>query len=225
MLLQSLGEVLPSALAVALSPFPVIAVILVLGSPRGKSSGPAFAFGWMLGLAVLATIVVLVAGDADDPESAAATGVGWTELILGVGLLVLAGRKWRSRPKAGDEVAMPGWMAGMERVSPGRAFVLGAALGGANPKNVALTFAASAAIAESGVEGVDLVVALGLFVVLGSITVLGAVLAHVLLGERAVAGLAAVKEFMTANNAVIMMVLLLIFGAKLVGDGLAGLGV
>jgi hypothetical protein len=35
--------------------------------------------------------------------------------------------------------------------------------------------------------------------------------------------LAAAKQFMTDNNAVIMMVLLLVIGAKILGDGLAGL--
>jgi hypothetical protein len=35
--------------------------------------------------------------------------------------------------------------------------------------------------------------------------------------------LAATKQFMSANNAVIMMVVLLLLGAKLLGDGLAGI--
>jgi hypothetical protein len=48
------------------------------------------------------------------------------------------------------------------------------------------------------------------------------VLSRLLRAERAAAGLESVKAFMIANNAVIMMVILLIFGVKLVGDGLAG---
>jgi cadmium resistance protein CadD (predicted permease) len=46
----------------------------------------------------------------------------------------------------------------------------------------------------------------------------------VVAGARAAAPLASVKEFMSEHNHVIMMVVLLILGAKLVGDGWAGLG-
>jgi Sap, sulfolipid-1-addressing protein len=220
---QAIGVVLPSAVAVALSPFPIVAVILVLGSPRAKTSGPAFALGWIVGLAVLTGLVVALTGDAEDPDSAVATGVGWTDLLLGIGLLVAAARKWHNRPRAGDPVVMPRWMAGIDGVGTGRAVVLGLALGGANPKNVALTFAAAASIAQSGVEGTEAAVAVAVFVLIGSSTVLGAVLYRIVRGERAAAKLDSVKDFMAANNAVIIMVVLLVFGAKLVGDGLAGL--
>ena len=61
-----------------------------------------------------------------------------------------------------------------------------------------------------------------MFTALGSITVAGSVLFY-LLADRAARPLAAVKQFMADNNAVIMMVVLLLLGAKLLGDGLAGL--
>ena len=41
-------------------------------------------------------------------------------------------------------------------------------------------------------------------------------------GQRAARPLASVKEFMVDHNAVIMMVVLLILGAKLIGEGLSG---
>jgi len=60
-------------------------------------------------------------------------------------------------------------------------------------------------------------------VVLGSATVAGAVLAYLVDAERSARPLAAIKQFMSDNNAVIMMVVLLLLGAKLLGDGLSGL--
>ena len=62
-----------------------------------------------------------------------------------------------------------------------------------------------------------------MFTALGSITVAGSVLFHLLAGDRAARPLAAVKQFMADNNAAIMMVVLLLLGAKLLGDGLGGL--
>jgi Sap, sulfolipid-1-addressing protein len=50
---QAIGEILPFAVGVALSPVPIIAVILMLVTPRARVSGPAFVVGWLTGLAVV----------------------------------------------------------------------------------------------------------------------------------------------------------------------------
>jgi threonine/homoserine/homoserine lactone efflux protein len=221
---QAIGQVLAPAAAVALSPFPVVAVILVLGAPKGRSSGATFALGWMTGLTVISSIVAVLADGAEDPESAAATGVAWSELLLGIALLVLAWRKWQGRPGPGDVPDLPGWMARASSITPPGALVLGLALSGANPKNVALTVAAAASVAEAGVDGAGSVVAVLTFVLVGSASVLGPVVFSTVRGERAAASLASVKDFMVTNQAVIVMVVLLVFGVKLVGDGVADLG-
>ena len=65
--------------------------------------------------------------------------------------------------------------------------------------------------------------ALAVFVILGSLTVVGPVLLLLFAGDKAAAPLASIKEFMAAHNAVIMMVILLVLGAKLLGNGIAGL--
>jgi hypothetical protein len=41
--------------------------------------------------------------------------------------------------------------------------------------------------------------------------------------ERAAAPLAQIKQFMSEHNVVIMMVVLVVLGAKLIGQGIAGL--
>jgi hypothetical protein len=67
------------------------------------------------------------------------------------------------------------------------------------------------------------VIAIVVFVVLASSSVLGAVLFRTVGGQRAAAPLESVKQFMLANNAVIMMVVLLVLGAKILGDGLGAI--
>ena len=91
----------------------------------------------------------------------------------------------------------------------------------ANPKNLALTLAAAASIAEAGLDQADKAIAIAVFVALGSITVAGAVLLYLVDAERAAPALDAIRRFMFENNAVIIMVVLLLIGAKLLGDGLA----
>ncbi len=219
---DAIGDLLPSAIAVALSPIPIIAVVLVLGSRHAPTAGPAFALGWIAGLAAVSALVVLVLSgsadaDGDDP------GVAWLQLAIGAMFLVLAGKQWTKRPKPGEAPEMPDWMATVDSATAPRAAVLGLALSGANPKNVALTLATAASIAEAGLDSADEAIAISVFVAVGSATVGGAVLAYLLLGDRAARGLAAVRRFMSDNNAVIMMVVLLLLGAKFVGDSLGGL--
>lgn len=220
---DAVGGMLAPAVAVGLSPFGVVGVILVLGSPRARAAGPAFALGWVAGLAAVSAVAVLLTADVDDPGSVAGQGIGWVEIALGTGLLVLAGRKWRTRRRPGADVVLPGWMASVGEAGPGRALVLGAALVVVNPKNLALTVGVAASIGGAGAAGADPVVATAVYVLLGSVPVLGAVASHLLLRDRAASALASVREFMTANNDVIVVVLLLVFGFSLVGDGLSDL--
>jgi threonine/homoserine/homoserine lactone efflux protein len=219
---DAIGDFLPSAIAVALSPIPIVAVVLVLGSPHARTAGPAFALGWIGGLAAVSVVVVLVLGGTSDPDSDD-PGLDWFKIAIGIVFLAMAAQQWTKRPRPGEEPKEPGWMATVDSATPARALGLGAALSGANPKNLALTLAASASIAEAGLDTTDRALAVAAFVVLGSTTVAGAVLFHLVAGARATRPLAAVKQFMAENNAVIMMVVLLLIGAKLLGDGLAEL--
>ena len=222
MLDDAIGGLLPAAVAVALSPIPIVAVVVVLGAPRARTAGPAFALGWIAGLLAVSVVVVLLVGSASDPDSDD-PGVNWLKLGIGIVFLLMAAKQWTKRPRPGKEPEVPGWMATIDSATPPRAALLGMALSGANPKNLALTLTAAASIAEAGLDTTDTAIAVAVFTALGSITVAGSVLFYLLAGDRAARPLAAVKQFMADNNAVIMMVVLLLLGAKLLGDGLAGL--
>ena len=220
---QAIGELLPYAVGIALSPIPIIAVIVMLGTPKARSNGPAFALGWVIGLAVVSVAVALLASGADDSSSTAATTVSWANVILGVLLLAMAARRWRGRPKAGEVQEMPKWLSAVDTFTPVKSLGLGALLSGANPKNLALAAAAGASIAQAGVGEGQEAAAIAIFVALASVTVVGSVLFYVFGGSKAERPLASVKTFMTDNNSTIMMVILLIFGVKQLGEGLPGL--
>jgi Sap-like sulfolipid-1-addressing protein len=205
-----------------LSPIPIVAVVLVLDSSRARASGVGFASGWVAGLTIVSFLVVLVVGAATDPGTDAATGVNWLMAGIGVLFLVMAVQQWRKRPTGNEPPKMPTWMATVSSVTPVKAALLGAALSGANPKNLALTFAASAAIANASLDGADAVIAVLTFVAIGSVTVVGAVVFYLLSPGKAARPLATVRLFMAQNNATIMMVILIILGAKLIGDAVAG---
>jgi threonine/homoserine/homoserine lactone efflux protein len=224
MLSQAIGDLLPSAVGVAISPIPIIAVILMLGTPKAKSNGPAFALGWVAGLVIVSVVVLVVAGGADDPNSATSTGINWFQVAIGVLFLVMAAGQWRKRPKKGEEPVMPKWMALIDDFGAAKSAGLGVLLSALNPKNLALTAAGAAAIAQAGLDGGQSAIAVAVFVVIGSITVVGPVVFFVVASDRAAKPLASIKEFMADHNAVIMFVLLLVVGAKILGQGIGALG-
>jgi threonine/homoserine/homoserine lactone efflux protein len=221
---DAIGQILLFAVVVALSPIPIIGVVLMLGTPRARSNAPAFILGWLVGLGVVGTIVLLVASGSNASESGQpATWVAVVKLVLGTLLLLAAIKQWRGRPRGDADAALPGWMRAVDHFTPGRAVAMGVALSAINPKNLVLTVAAATAIAQTGIATGDQAIALAIFVVIGTLGPVLPVAIYFLMGERSTRVLDDLKEWMGHNNAVIMAVLLLVIGVKLIGDGISAL--
>jgi threonine/homoserine/homoserine lactone efflux protein len=157
------------AVGVALSPVPIIAVVLMLGTRRGAANGPAFLLGWIIGLAVVGGIILLVSSGAGaSDQGAPADWVSWLKLILAAVLFGIAVGQWRSRPRAGGQADLPKWMHTIERFTPGRSVAIGFALAAINPKNLLLTVGAATTIAQSGISGSRQALSLAVFVVIAS---------------------------------------------------------
>src|SRR6266487_941167 len=101
---KAIGDILPLAIGVAISPVPIIAIVLMLGTPRARATGPAFAVGWVLGLTAVGTIMLVIAsGSATSETGSPETWVSVLKLVLGALFLLLAAKQWRSRPAPGEE--------------------------------------------------------------------------------------------------------------------------
>jgi len=221
---EAIGQSLPLAVGVALSPVPIIAVVLMLTTPKARANGPAFVLGWLLGLAVVGAIVLALAGPGGaSEEGQPAAWVSWLKLLLGLGLLLVAVRQFRGRPRGDEAAPLPKWMGAIDRFGPGQALGSGAALAGANPKNLLLAVAAAAAIAQTGIAGGQQAVAYAVFAVVGTLGVGAPVVVYFAMGKRSAELLGRLKDWMAHNNAVIMAVLCLVIGVKLIGDALGGL--
>ncbi len=221
---QAIGGSLPLAIGIALSPIPIIAVVLMLTTPRARANGPAFVLGWLLGLGVVGAIVLAIAGPADASSSGApATWVSWLKIVLGAGLLLVAARQFRGRPHGDEQAAMPKWMGAIDQFKPGAALGSGVLLAGANPKNLLLAVGGAAAIAQTGIAAGEQVIAYLVFALIGTIGVGAPVVIYFGMGERSQEVLAKLKDRMGRHNAVIMSVLCLIIGVKLIGDAISAL--
>lgn len=218
---EAIGQLLPFAVGTALSPFPIIAVVLILATPRARVNGPAFMLGWIFGLAALGALVLVVAGGADaSDDGQPATWVSVLKLVLGALLLIFAVRQWRERDA---EKPAPKWMQAMDSLTPVKAAGIAVVLSAANPKNLVLTIGAAAAIAQTGISAGEQAIALAVFVVIGTLGTGAPIALYFVLGERSEPLLDRLRSWMSANNTVIMAVLFLVIGAKLLGDGISGL--
>ena len=221
----AIGDVLPAAVAVALSPLPICATILLLIGARGRAAAGALVVGWILGLLVVGTIVIVVLGDAATTDAGATSdGIGWAKVALGALLLVLAVRNWRQRPRPGHEPSTPKWMTTLDDLGAAKAFGAGVALAAVNPKNLVLTLAASASIASADVGGGAQAVALVVFVVVATIGVAAPFAVALAGGAQVQARLESGRTWLVANNHTVLAVVLVVLGAKVLGDGLGILG-
>jgi threonine/homoserine/homoserine lactone efflux protein len=221
---QAIGGSLPLALGVALSPAAIIAVVLMLTSRRAKVNGPVFVLGWLIGLGIVGAVVLAVAGAGSASRSGTpAAWVDWVKIAAGVVLLLVAARVFRSRPHGDEQPQMPKWLATIDKTTPLAALGLGAAMSGANPKNLVLAVGGAAAIAQTGIPGGQQAIAYLVFALAGTLGAGIPVIIYLAMGTRSDKLLAGLKDWMSAHNAAITAVLCLIIAAKLIGDGISGL--
>jgi hypothetical protein len=217
----AISEILPFALGIAISPIPIIGVILILFSSRARVNGPAFLLGWILGLALVCLIVTLAASALDvGADSSANDGASTFKVVLGIVLILGALRRWRGRPAPGAEVEIPAWMATIDSFTPVKALGLGALFSGVNPKCLIFGAAAAATVAQANLSSSDTVITLAVFIVLSSLTIAIPIVYYLLGGENAKATLESWKAWLSANNAAVMAVLFLVFGVVLLSQGL-----
>ena len=165
---------------------------------------------------------MLLVGSASDPDSDD-PGVDWLKLGIGIVFLLMAAKQWTERPKPGEEPRCRGGWRPSTRDTAARSPAGRGAVRRQPEEPRADARRRRIDRRRPASTRTDTAIAVAVFVVIGSLTVAGSVLFYLLAGDRAARPLAAVKEFMSDHNAVIMMVVLLLLGAKLLGDGIAGL--
>jgi hypothetical protein len=221
--MEAFGTVVPLAVAIAIFPIPIIASVLLVGSERGRAKCAAFVVAWFVGLAGVGAVVLVVADGADaSDDGEPATWVSIFLLVLGVGLIAAAVKKWRGRTVTEGEAETPGWMRAIDGFTITRAAMAGLALSGVNPKNLALTAAAAAEIAGFGVPGDEQVATLLAFVLVASVGVATPLGVSLVAGDRSQSLLDGLSGWMTRHNALVMSVLFALIGAKLIGDAVLG---
>jgi threonine/homoserine/homoserine lactone efflux protein len=167
---QAIGDMLPAAVGIAISPIPIVAVVLMLVSPRGRANGPAFLVGWVAGVAGACAVLLVIASAVGAQEDGHPEDwVSWLKLVLGIGLLLLAAKQWRGRPHGEEEPATPKWMGTLDDFTPAKAAGAGVVLSALNPKNLLLIVAGMAAVAQAGIPADEEAIAVVVFTLIASV--------------------------------------------------------
>lgn len=214
-------ELLGIALAVALSPFPILAIVPLLAGGRGGiRSGAAFTTGWIFGLLIAAgaaTAAFERLGARDEAPAEAATWVAVAKVLLALVLLVVAASSWRGRPRAGDDAPPPpGWMSRMSTASVPGLVGIGVTIAALNPKILVLAIGAGAIAAEAAPRPALAVVA---FTVVGSVGPLLLLLVALAGGDGARRLLDRAGYVMSRHGQTLVALVLAVLGVVLLLDG------
>jgi threonine/homoserine/homoserine lactone efflux protein len=217
-----IGEILPLAVGIAISPIPIIAAILMLLSPRAKAASVGFLLGWLAGIIVAIVLFTLLSSLLRQQDSTGASPVaGVIKIILGALLLFLAAKQWRGWLAKDEHAVMPKWMSAIESMTAAKGLGLGFLLSAVNPKNLLMAISAGLTIGGANLSFADTTVVIVVFVLLAGCTVLIPVVGYLIASARMAGPLDSLRGWLVDNNAAIMAVLLLVIGVSMVGKGIA----
>lgn len=215
--------VLPLAIAVALSIFPVLAAVLLLLSSDPAKASIGYAVGWSLGIIVLVTTFAVGARlIPQDPSEAKPSWVHYAEILIGA-FLVVEGTVAASRQRRRANTAeIPRWLQAASTLSTRRAFAFGALMN-IRPKNLALTLAAGLAIGAAPISPIAVTVLVLLFTVVAVSTVAGLVLAYLVAPARVRPLLGDLDAWLVSNASLVLRLSVVVVGVLLMTLGFTAL--
>ncbi len=217
-----IGEILPLALGVAISPLPVVSAILMLLSPKAKGTSVGFMLGWIMGIVVAVTVCTVLASVLPEKDADASNPTaGWIKIGLGVLLLLMAVKQWRGRPTGNVEPALPTWMQAIDTMTAAKGAGLGFLLSAVNPKNLIMAAGAGLIIGSpaTSLETGAQVLSIAVFTVIAASSVAVPVVAYLVASDKMAGPLESMHQWLVEENKAVMAVLLLVIGVVMVGKG------
>lgn len=218
-MIDALKEALPMAIGLALSPFPLIAIIILLMTPKAKSNSLWFLLGWMLGIYFIGFLVLMIPGLGTD-QGEATIFSGSVRIVIGIVLLLLAIKTWLKRPRQGDEIVTPKLFLTIDSFGLKKSMLTGFLFSAANVKNMAFSAAGAARINQSLSADGNSFALLAVFALIGSLVLMFPALVYVVAGERIEPTFLIWKKWLIKNNKMLLVIILSFIGLILIKAGL-----
>lgn len=201
-MLYVIGDNLTLTFAVAVSPPSIIALIVFMMS-GSRAKAIAFLAGWFTISVALTGLAAVLGSNTSADDLADADGVPWLAVVLAALFGWLSIRSLRNRPTPGEPVPAPAWLEKLNSMRPIAAFLVAAALIGANAKNLPVFIAMGTDVAEAGLGTVDSVITVVILAVLCSLSAI-VIVVWGMVGKDSTATLSTWREWLVAHNAAIM---------------------
>jgi NAD/NADP transhydrogenase beta subunit len=212
-------QLVPLAVVCALSPWAIVAVILMLASDR-PSNAVWWLVGWTLSTFGLGILIILFLGGYDFSDNTTpSTAACVVQVVLGALLLIAAARFWTRRPaRTGMLPAEPKWMDRIDKLSGLWAFLIGAFW-----INTALVIAAGIDTLRAELSSGQSIAVFAVFTLI-TLSVQGALILYAyLMPARAEIGLRRIREWITRNQQVALAVVALVLAVWFASQGISGL--
>ena len=218
-MIEALKDAFPMSLGLALSPFPLIAIIIILMTPKAKSNSLWFLLGWIFGIYGIGLLVLIIPGLGSNNEIPSIYS-GGIRIVLGLSLLIYAFKTWLNRPRSGDEIVTPKLFLSIDRFGLRKSMLTGFLFSAANVKNMAFSAAGTVRINQSLPGNESVFIALLLFSLIGSLTLIFPVIIYAFTEKKIEPTFLIWKKWLIKNNAILLVFMLGIIGLILVKGGI-----
>jgi hypothetical protein len=216
---SALLQVVPLALAAALSSVPISATIFILLSEGRTRSGLAFLAGTVLGTLVAITLVTALGQALPGRPRHHEALIGKLEIVVGIAMVLLgvvalvrggaaSGRGTRWLDSVGSLGMLP-------------VFGIGLALN-LRPKAILLVAAAGLAISRAHLPFEENLVLVVVYTAIATCTVVVPIVVTILLPHRMEPHLIAAKEWIAVHSTGVSAAIMIVIGAFVVGVGITG---
>ena len=214
-----IGELLPFAIGILLSPFPVLPLIVLLGAPRPLGPAGGYLFGWGASLLVVVVVFELLGELLERPPVASP----WLLVVkgaIGIALIGLGVRQW-IQSRNGD-AEPPSWLASLTDTGAGGAARFGATMAAGNPKIIVFAAGAGVAIGSADLPLPAVVGWSVVMVVLSSLVLILLYVARAFLGDSAAPALQRLNTWLLRHGKTLTAGVLVVLGVIVTAKAVTG---
>ena len=217
---QVLAQLIPVALAAAMSTVPIMATLFILLSDRRRMTAVPFLSGWVIGTAAGLILFTAVAQALPGRPRQFASLIDILEIMVG-SALVLFGLVTVVRHARTSASGPPGWIEGLGSLGPLPAFGIGLAL---NLRPKALLLFAAAGLAISGAPPLvdDTVFLILVYTAIATSTVVAPTLATVFFPGWMEPRLVTARDWVSAHGTAVTGAIMILVGVVVLAAGISG---
>jgi hypothetical protein len=217
---QALLDLVPLALAAAMSSVPITATIFILLSASRSRAGLAFLAGTVLGTFAAVTLATVASQALPGRTRQHDALIGKLEVVIGIAMVLLGVVTLARRTRTGSGRGL-GRLESIGSFGILPVFGVGLALN-LRPKAVLLAVAAGLAISRADLPYDENLVLVVLYPAIATCTVVVPIVATILFPQRMEPRLLTAKRWIAAHSATVGATIMILIGGFVIGAGMSG---